>query len=160
MPATVTAVNVTEGSFELTPLSSGPSITVKIDSSTQIEDEISGLNSSALLGDINIGTDFVSVRGYDDGTGTVVASEVAREPADDIILQGIATTCPGTVVAFPYEGSTEFEDINDDPNTYANAADFCADVTPNKSIVKIKDKESGGGSNAIGVADEIDLEQL
>lgn len=165
--ATVDTVNAGGSSFDLEPVP-GQTITVKIDTSTQIEDEIGGFNSAALLDNLNNG-DYVVVEGYDDGTSTntIIASEVKREPADDVILQGVATICSGTVpsgtisvlgVAFPYEGSTDFEDINDNPNTYANATDFCGDVTAGQSIVKIKDKESGG--NAIGVADEIDLEQL
>ncbi len=87
--ATVDTVNPSAGSFELEPVS-GQTITVKIDTSTEIEDEIGGFNSAALLNNMNQG-DYIVVEGYDDGTGTIIASEVERETLDDVILQGVVT---------------------------------------------------------------------
>ena len=168
--ATVNAVDSATGTVELLPVSGQPSVTVKIDSSTQIEDDVSGINSAALLDDLSIGTDYLVVEGYDDGTdtNTIIATEIEREAPDDVIIQGIITAGTATSgnvtvlgVTIPYDISgggndTEFEDENDVP--YATAADFFDDVTLGTTLVKVKDKTTGGGSNPVGTADEIEIE--
>jgi len=167
--ATVTAVNSAAGSFELTPVSLQPAVTVMIDTSTRIKDDVGTFNSAALLDNLSIGTDYVFVEGYDDGTGKIIASEVEREAPDDVIIQGIITAGTATSgnvtvlgVTIPFDSSgggnaTDFEDENDLP--YATAADFFNDVTLGITLVKVKDKEAGGGgSNPVGTADEIEIE--
>jgi len=161
--ATVTDVDSAAGSFELTPVSGQPSITVKIDTSTQIEDDIGDFNSAALLENLNLDTDFLVVKGYEDnGTGAVIASELKRESSsDDIILQGIMESfTPGSevtvlgvqfVVQLP---ETEFEDKNDSPLT---EAEFDTNTTDGVTLVKVKDKNDGRDA-ADGVADEIEIE--
>jgi hypothetical protein len=161
--ATVTSVDSSSGSFELTPISGQPAITVKVDTSTQFEDDVGNFNSAALLDNLNPGSDYLVVEGYDDGTGTVIASEVERESADDVIIQGIITAGSSgsnsvTIlgVTIPFSGNTEFEDANDQP---INADAFFGAIQIGSTLVKVKDKESGGSSNTpVGTADEIEIE--
>ena len=163
--ATVTGVP-TANSFELLPVSGQPSITVTIDTSTEIEDEIADINSAALLNVVTAG-DYIVVEGYDDGTGTVIAKSVHRETPDDVLLEGVVTATTGDAtsgsvtvlgVIFPVDIDTDFEDEND--MDYPDPNDFFTAITRGSSIVKIKDKKAGGGgNNAVGIADEVDLEQ-
>jgi len=163
--ATVTAVNSAAGSFELSPVSGQPAVTVMIDTSTRIKDDVGTFNSAALLDNLSIGTDYVTVEGFDDGTGKIIASEVEREAADDIIMQGVITagsTAAGTVtvlgVTIPFINNTDFEDENDAPIADSDA--FFAAITVGSTLVKVKDKEAGGGggSTPVGTADEIEIE--
>ncbi|UCB54420.1 MAG: hypothetical protein JSW45_10795 [Thiotrichales bacterium] len=168
--ATVTNVDIAGSSFEVTPIT-GQTITVKLDTSSQVEDETgTASNPSELLNSLQANTDFVSVEGYDDGTGTntIIANKVEREPADDVIIQGVITAGTATSnnvtvlgVTIPYDISgggndTDFENEND--VSYPSATEFFDDVTLGTTLVKVKDKEPGGGANAIGVADEIEIE--
>ncbi|MBT8127040.1 MAG: hypothetical protein KJP15_06135 [Gammaproteobacteria bacterium] len=166
--ATVTAVDSAAGSFELTPVSGQPAIIVEIDTSTEIEDDIGEINSAALLDNLAIGTDFLTVQGYeDDGTGVIVATKVDRDTAGDIILQGrlqqITENVSVTVLGVSFgiqddpansaNDETDFEDANDreiEQTLFISAA-------PVGTIIKIKDKnESGAPAN--GIADEIEIE--
>ncbi|MGD2054263.1 MAG: DUF5666 domain-containing protein, partial [Gammaproteobacteria bacterium] len=150
----------TTSSFDLAPVSTEPPITIKIDTSTEIEDEIDDIDSAALLGSMNDG-DYIVVEGYDDGTGVIIARNVKRRTPGDIKLQGIVTSATGTAssgvitilgVEFPVDTNTVFEDENDMP--YADPDDFFSAITLGSSIVKIKDE----ADNGFGVADEVDLE--
>jgi hypothetical protein len=165
--ATVAAgtVNESTGSFDLEPLA-GQTITIKIDNSTEIEDESGTITSLATLF-INLNdSDYVVIEGYDNGTGTIIASEVKRKDfPGDVILEGVVTDTTwdgvsGSVtilgIEFPVDSATVFEDENDD--YYMDKNDFFTDIQPlGSKIAKIKDKSSGG-SNPIGIADEVDLE--
>ncbi|MGD8582237.1 MAG: DUF5666 domain-containing protein, partial [Gammaproteobacteria bacterium] len=157
--ATVATIDASAGSFDLEPLS-GYTITVKIDTSTEIEDEIDDFDSAALLDNMNPGN-YIIVEGYDDGTGVIIARNVKRRAPGDIKLQGIVTSATGTAssgvitilgVEFPVDTNTVFEDENDMP--YADPDDFFSAITLGSSIVKIKDE----ADNGFGVADEVDLE--
>ncbi|MGD8934737.1 MAG: DUF5666 domain-containing protein, partial [Gammaproteobacteria bacterium] len=124
-----TTIDASAGSFDLEPLP-GQTITVKIDTSTEIEDEIDDFDSAALLDNMNPGN-YIIVEGYDDGTGVIIARNVKRRAPGDIKLQGIVTSATGTAssgvitilgVEFPVDTNTVFEDENDMP--YADPDDF------------------------------------
>jgi len=157
--ATISSVDPANNSFVLEPVKN-QFITVTIDTSTEVEDEVGGTtNPDDLINSLS-GGDFVSVEGYDGGSGTVVASEVKRENAvdPDVIVQGIMDSyTSGTEVvvlgvtfgvAFP---ETEFEGPND--QTPFNQADFVSAAQPGVTLIKVKDKDPLNG-----VADEIEIE--
>ena len=87
-------VDPANNSFRLEPVeSSGELITVIMDKSTEVEDEVGGItNPDDLINSLSSGQ-FVSVEGYNGGTGTIIASEIERETpssgGDDVIVQGI-----------------------------------------------------------------------
>jgi len=152
------SVNVAAGSFDLEPVP-GQTITVKIDSSTQIEDEVGDFDSAALLNDLRNG-DYIVVQGYDDGTGTVTACEIEREEsADDVILQGrlesidknVSVTVLG--VTFGIDTKTEFENEAD----LEIPQDVFIFAAPEGTFIKIKD-DLDPSTN--GIADEVEIEDL
>ena len=156
--ATVNSVDTATSSIMLEPVSgSGQTITVSIDNSTEIEDEINETidNPAELINNLMPG-DYLIVEGFDDGTGTVIATSVKLDTLDKVIVQGVISGCDptsGTIVAmniaFPYDESTNFEDQNEGA---LDVMDFCAAVTIDTSLVKITDDE------ADGIADEVDIE--
>jgi len=160
--ATISSVTPSNNSFELSPISGQPAITVVIDKSTEVDDDVGSItNPDDLINSLNSG-EFVSVEGYDGGNNTVSASEVARGAVDDVIVQGIITagsTASGTVnilgVIIPFDGNTEFKDANDqafvDDNAFFNA------ITIGSTLVKIKDRLDNN-KNPAGIADEIEIE--
>ncbi|MGB5279213.1 MAG: DUF5666 domain-containing protein [Gammaproteobacteria bacterium] len=159
--AFVNSVDTAANRFVLEPVI-GQILTIAIDSSTEIEDEINETidNPAELLNTLMPG-DFLTIEGYDDGTGLIVASSVELDTPDKVIVQGVVTTVcsgdatSGTVtvqgVAFPYDESTKFEDENDE-GSYADAVAFCGDLEFGSSVVKIEDEDRNG------TADEIDKE--
>ena len=159
--ATILDVTPASNSFRLEPvLGSGQTITVVIDRSTEVEDEISGIsNPDDLITSLSAGQ-FVSVEGYDGGSGTVIASEVERAAsADDVIVQGImdSFSAGGTVSVLGVEfdvqqPETEYEDENDLPLT---PAEFETNTQDGVTLIKVKDK---AGQPAIGTADEVEIE--
>ena len=160
--ATISSVTPSASSFELTPVSGQPAITVVIDKSTEVDDNVGSItNPDDLITGLNSG-DFVSIEGYDGGSGTVVASEVERDAVDDVIVQGIITagsTASGTVtilgVTIPFDGATEFEDAND--QAFVNADAFFNAITIGSTLVKVKDR-ADNNKNPAGIADEIEIE--
>lgn len=155
--ATILSVDPTSNSFVLEPVS-GQTITVTIDRSTEIDDEVGGItNPDDLITSLS-GSDFVAVEGYDGGSGTVAASEVERESAaDDVIVQGIMDSFnPGNNVTvlgvqFGVDGAqTEFELANDQP---ANQSEFDTAATDGVTLIKVKDV-----SPPDGIADEVEIE--
>jgi len=156
----VGSVNATAGSFDLEPVP-GQTITVKIDTSTQIEDDIGTINNSATLFTNLSGGDYVVIEGYDDGTGTdtVIANEVERKSPDDVIVQGIMESFDAddqvTVLGVQFKvqlPETEFELANDAPTDQAG---FDAVAKEGVTMIKIKDKDNSGTN---GVADEVEIE--
>ena len=164
--ATVAAgtVDSSTGSFDLEPVP-GQTITVKIDTSTQIEDDFGTItNSTTLFTNLNDG-DYVVVEGYDDGTGTVIAGEVERESADDVILQGkleeIVQDVSVTVLGVTFDIQDDPTNSGNDETDFEDAADQeitqAAFITaaPDGTLIKIKDKDDGGTN---GIADEVEIE--
>ena len=128
------------------------SITVNADTQTRIEDSTGGIENPS-LSDLNNG-DFVQIRGFLSDSG-ITASEIHRESADDILLQGpvdsLTTDVSITIlgVTFFTDLSTQFEDSGDSNIT---SAQFYSSVAPGDSV-KIKDDQPGDGT-----ADEVDRE--
>lgn len=163
--ATVNSVDSVTNSVMLEPVpNSGQTITVSIDNSTEIEDEINETidNPAELINNLMSG-DYLVVEGFDNGTGTVIATSAKLDSADKITLQGVISACSGdpasgtiTVmnVAFPYSGSTKFEDQNED--AFPDVSAFCDAVMLDSTLVKITDDEPDG--NPDGIADEVDIE--
>jgi hypothetical protein len=164
--ATISSVTPANSSFELEPVS-GQTITVMIDKSTEVDDNVGSItNPDDLITSLNSG-DFVSVEGYDGGSGMVVASEVERDGPDDIIVQGVITASAGSNISgtvtvlgvtIPYNNNTEFQRADDTP--FNNATEFFGAITNGTTLVKVKDKEAGGGggNTPVGTADEIEIE--
>ena len=118
-------------------------------------------NSATLFANLN-DNDYVIVEGYDDGTGTVIASKVEREADDDVIVQGIMTsfnqdtdvTVLGVTFQIQDPGETEFEqDTGGAIDEQITQAEFITRTTVNQSLIKIKDKDPENG-----VADEVEIE--
>jgi hypothetical protein len=135
----------------LTVLLGNGSITVNVDSQTRIEDSTGGVENPS-LSDLNSG-DFVQIRGFLNDGG-ITASEIHRESADDIILQGPVESFASGVsitilgVTFFTDLSTEFED---DSDSSISSAVFYGALNPG-DLVKIKDNQPDG------TADEVDRE--
>ena len=100
-----------------------------------------------------------------DSESKVVAKEVKRVALtslpDDDLLQGPVEECISngdlTILGVPFlmvDGTTDYEDQNDDPNTITTSGEFCTALTNNPSFyAKVTD-----AVNADGTADEAELE--
>jgi hypothetical protein len=110
------------------------------------------------VSDLNPTTDFVEIEGYDNGDGSVFATEVkvkeTSEEAPEIVVQGVIdadTTVNDTItvlgVTFSITPSTTIEDDDDNPIDKSL-------LVPGQSIVEIKD------ANADGTAESIEVESL
>ncbi len=148
----IDAIVSTRSTSTLTVLLGDGSITVNADSQTRIEDSTDGIENPS-LSDLNSG-DFVQIRGFLNGSG-ITASEIHRESADDILLQGPVDSSAAGVsitilgVTFFIDVNTEFEDSNDSDIT---SEEFYSSVAPGDSV-KISDDQPGDGT-----ADEVDRE--
>ncbi len=132
-------------------------IPVRVDSATRLEDDTGAVPSGFDLGDVVAG-DFLEVRGFEDGAGGVVATELSRDQEDDVELRGAvqsidavapdrSVTILGVVV--PTDAQTEFEGVQDEDDFYA--AVHVGDV------IEVED-EQDGDQTAIDVADSIELD--
>ncbi len=153
--AKVGTVNAAAGTFEVIPVVGKPAITVTVTSSTKLEDNVNDIKSFSLN---NLATDdFVKIGGYEDGTGGITATEVKVEDPDEVIVQGTIQSgaSAGTVKVYgveftiDYPAETKFEDVND---VIITQVDFDNTVTPDSSLIKVKDKDDDG------IADSIEIE--
>lgn len=150
---TVTNTSLNEGSIRL--LAGDGTILVTSNSTTSFEDDTGADTSPPFrLNEINSG-DFLEINAYSDGSG-IVASEVHRRAADDVIVQGKVEQNSGSTitllgVSFFTDGGTQYEDGNDAPLAGGAATFFGIDRAGD--LVKIKDNQPGDGT-----ADEVDLE--
>jgi len=160
--ALVSAVTTT--SFSLEPVSGGNTITVTVDTSTEMEDKVGVLGSSYGIGNVDIGH-FLQVRGFADGdpatARSILATRVRRESVDDVILEGVIQSFTANTdvtvlgVAFPVvTATTEYQDQNNDPIIESL---FDTNTTNGQSVVKIKDRESGGDLTP-GLADTVEIQ--
>jgi hypothetical protein len=134
-------------------------ITVRTDATTQFEDDL--LNDPDLeIGDLAAG-DFLEVRGFDDGSGNLLATEVERaDGVDDVRLRGPVTAFSAAArsvtifgVVVPTNANTEFQNF---PGGASSEAEFYAEVMVG-DLLDAKDDEDGV-ETAIDVADEIEFE--
>ena len=159
--ATVNSVDTVTNSIILEPVP-GQTINVSIDNSTEIDDEINEIiaNPAELINNLMPG-DYLIVEGFDDGTGTVIATSAKLDTLEKIIVQGVISGCDptsGTITvmntAFPYNESTKFEDQNE--STFTDVSAFCDAVIVDSTLVKITDDKPEGIPD--GIADEVDIE--
>jgi hypothetical protein len=158
--ALVSGVNIDAGTFTLEPVS-GESITVRITTTTELEDEFSEVDSFSIT-DIQE-NDFIKVEGHINDTGELEAKSVHRKDAADeaVVVEGIITTFDTESVTttvtvmgvnFPYlEGFTKFE-INEDE---VSSTDFFAvpGVVDGTATIAVEDNSNP----ADGIADRIKL---
>jgi len=157
--ATVSNVNVSNNTFDVTPVTGQPAIKVTITSSTKFEDDISE-NELFGLSDL-MEMNYVEVHGFDDGNGGITATEVQLKEPEGILVQGVIQSGNATDskvkvfgVEFMIVPQTEFEDSNGDP---LNVTEFFdsenGGVDIGKTVIKVEDNGTGNG-----VADEIEIE--
>jgi len=154
--ANVTDVDVAAGTFELTPVLSQPPITVTVTTGTQLEDDVNEIEPFT-LNDLVV-DDFVEVQGFDDGAGSITATEVDVKEQGDVKVQGIIQSgaSAGSIKVFGVEfmiqdpGETKFEDDNDMP---ISQTDFFNAVVFDTTVVKVEDEITVNG-----IADEIEIE--
>ncbi len=165
--ATASNVDTTARTFTMTLAGTTGSITVTVDTSTRLEDKLTG-NPLTLDSLNNLDSQFLRVRGYDDGSGAgIIATRIRVESPDDEILQGViqsSTASSVTVLGIEINidemisNPTEFRKIDNTP--YPDFNTFLSAATPNQTLIKVKDKQSGsGGSNPVGIADEVELQR-
>jgi hypothetical protein len=156
--AIVVSRNVAAGTVTLEVVSGQPNITVTTDTQTQIEDSRDEVEPFGIA-DIAPG-DFLDIEAYVDGAGTLIATQVQRDDADDTELRGPADVPPtggtgfaGSVsvlgIIIATDAGTEFEDINDD--SIAGAI-FFTQVNDGDQVAYKDDLPVNG------VADEVEFE--
>ncbi len=153
----VTAIDVTTGTFGIEIVSGQPSILVMVDSQTQLEDELLQVQPFTLL-QMNAG-DPVLVKGYLDGTGTVIAGDVKRRMLDEYGVTGPVSAASGDAVSgsvtilgvtMTTDNRTEFEDSND--RSFPGGGDGFYSQVSQGDIVELEDDFP-----ADGIADEVEL---
>jgi len=151
--ATVSSVDTTTGSFEVTANAQTIAVTV----TTETESE----------GSVAIGN-FVRVRGFENDAGGITATRVeVRDKADDVIVQGNITSSDYSTgnsikilgvtytVEINFGDKTEFQDVNEIP---IQEPTFELELAKGTTLVKVKDKEGSSNTPPNGVADEIEIE--
>lgn len=159
--ALVKAIGADGSSFSLEPLVGGPLVTVRISSTTELEDEVLELEPFSFA-HIQTG-DFIKVEGHINNADELEAKSAHRKDAsnEDVTMEGVisafdsvsaTTTVTVLGVDFPYlEGSTKFV-INEAEVT---SAVFFAEpgVMNSTASIEVVDKNP-----ADGTADKIELE--
>ena len=70
----------------------------------------------------------------------------------------IGTSITVLGVTFPVDGTTEYQDTNN-AQLAGGQTQFAGLTVNGVSLIRIKDKQAGsGGANAVGVADEVELQ--
>ncbi len=139
-------------------------ITIRVDASTQFEDDLLGLPDLE-IGDLAAG-DFLEVRGVEDGAGGVLATEIERgDGPDDVRVRGGVTAIDANPaggrsvsilgVGVPTDSNTEFDGF---PGGASDEDGFYAEVQLG-NVLDAQDDEDGD-ETAIDVADEIEFEAL
>ncbi len=152
----VVATDAKNGTVTL-DLGNGQSLQVHTDNGTQFEDDSdSDLNDddSFNLDELAVGTDFVEIEAYQEGSGQLIATSMEREnEAGDTKLKApVATFEPGVSVTllditYTVEAGTSYEidDVSTDATNFFDALSV-------NDVVKVKDLEPNGS------AEELDLE--
>ena len=160
--AIVSAINPTNNSFEVAPVSGQPAITITVTTDTQLEDNVTELVPFT-LGDFREG-DFVESQLFDDA-GTLTAKEVHVKLPADVILQDFASAATGNATAggtitllgvdYGFTATTKFKNKNNVVMLEAEINSLLTEINtvPQSQLIKIQDNDP-----ADGVADEIDME--
>ena len=159
----VNGVDVDAGTIRLGPMGSNSAyLDVHVDSGTRLEDELEQILTWPFSLDDLMDGDFVEVEAYSDN-GTLVATQVRRNEAGNIILQGpvdTATSDPlvsvlGVVFDTTGLGDTDFEDEFDEN---IGRAAFFERAEQGGELVKIQDDNDPPGTVADGFADSVEFE--
>jgi hypothetical protein len=152
----VTFVDTVNGMVSIEVVSGQPVVTVNVDATTQLEDELG--SQPFTLNDLSAGNEVI-VEGILESGNVVNASKLKRDILDKHVLQGPVDAAAGdstsgsiTIlgVVFMTDGSTDFEDMND--QAFPNGGDdFYAQVVQG-SLVELEDKKP-----VDGIADEVEL---
>jgi hypothetical protein len=154
----VVTVDVAAGTFGVEIVSGQPSITVMLDTRSQLEDELLQVQPFTLA-DIAAG-DPVVMQGYLDSAGSVVAGEVKRRILDSYELAGPVVAAGGDAssgsvtifgVTMATDNRTEFEDSND--QQFPGGGDGFFGVVQPGDIVELDDEFP-----ADGIADKVELQ--
>ena len=159
--AMVSSVDVSTNTFKVSPIAGQPEIMVTVTTGTQLEDNVNSIEPLTLNNFVP-GMYFVDVRGFSDGNGGIVATEVDVIETGDVIVQGnlqdfvadSSIKILGVTFIVDYSGGTgetNFENVTD---TVITQDEFIT-TAPVGTLVKAKDVKNGG---VLGVADEIDIE--
>ena len=159
--ANVTDVDLDAYTFEVSPVSGQPTITITVTSNTQLEDDINDIEPYTLT---NLFTNlynnggFVEVRGFNDGSDTIKANEIDVKQPDNILVQSVIQTGSseasnivkvlGVEFTIDYPSETTFEDADEkplSPNEFFNA------VTLDTTLIKVEDEDDDG------VADKVEI---
>ncbi len=137
-------------------------VTIRVDASTQLKDDLLGIPDFEVA-DMTAG-DFLEVRGVEDGSGGIVATEIERaDGPDDVRIRGSVTAIDANPaggrsvsivgVVVPTDANTQFGGfsgaVNDEDDFYA--------AVQIGNLLDAQDDEDGD-ETAIDVADEVDLE--
>lgn len=156
--AVVDSVDIANKRLTVSVIAGEPSITVQLTTATLTEDELSENQLDLSL--IAVNTDFVEVRGYESGAGTITATRVKRVTGEKTELQGVITdTVDNTSitilgVVFPVDASTEYENELEASITYA---EFKSSITLGQSVISIDDALVDD-TNPVGFADSVEIE--
>lgn len=158
--ALVSTIAAEAGTFSLLPVVGQPEITVRVTTTSELEDEVMDLEPFS-ISNIQV-DDFIEVEGYINAAGELEAKSVQRKDADDeaVTVEGVITAFDDTSVvttvtvlgvAFPYDGTTVFE--KEDVSPY-DAADFFSEtsVINATAVISVEDDDKDG------IADKIELE--
>lgn len=150
-----TDVNPTEGTLSLL------GIEIRVTGSTRVRDQRDS-DPDFDLSKILQG-DFLKVRGYQNGDRTVLASELERDVADDVILQGNlddfdrdAGTLTVIDILVHTDDDAEFEDDDGQEVTQDEFFDRLAELGAGV-VIKVKDEEDTDNVQ-IDFADEVEIE--
>lgn len=152
---TDTDVDPTEGTLSLL------GVEIRVTGSTRVRDQRDS-DPDFDLSKILQG-DFLKVRGYQNGDGTVLASELERDVAEDVILQGNlddfdrdAGTLTVIEILVHTDDDAEFEDDDGQEVTQEEFFDRLTELGAGV-VIKIKDEEDTDNVQ-IDFADEVEIE--
>ena len=162
MSAVVVSKNNVAGTVRLQFVPGQPASTVMTNSQTQFEDERDEEEPFGVNG-INTG-DFLNIEGFVDGSGNVIASQIERDEAGNIVLRGSVdvpptggTTDAGIISILGVEivtgDVTDFEDASDED---MEGTDFFLQIRDG-DLVEYTDYNEEGHS-ADGIANEVEIE--
>ncbi len=144
--AEVTLIN-TDNTFEVSPVSTQPAITVGLGTETEMKNEITG-DESLNISHLTVG-DFVEIEGFETGSDSVFAAQVkivlfadtdgveVQANIDETLNDGFITVLG---VQFVIDGGTTLKDID---GLTISEIDFNLDANPNP-LISITDSDADG----------------
>ena len=168
--AVVNGVDTVNNRITVSVVASQPSITIQLTPSTITEDDIDPVDQLN-LSSIIINTDYVEVRGFKSGPGTITATRVKRIVGEKIKLQSVVEVGEPQIenvsvtllgVSFPVDMATTeyfYEMPNGSEGMFTDHADFISATTPGQTLISIEDEDKiAPDGNPFGVADSVEIE--